>query len=111
MTALNIFSSTPRLRARLLSTTLAAFALAFTASNIHARNFCGGCSGDDTPTPTPSPTASPSPSPSPGATPTPQPTPGANAHIETRLAGASLNGATPAGEAEFERELEGSRKL
>jgi hypothetical protein len=107
MTTFTNFLSTPRLRVNFLSATLAAFMLAFTVSNVNARNPCGGCSGHDDPPPTPTPTASPSP----GATPTPQPTPNINAHIETRLAGASLNGATPSGEAEFERELEGSRKL
>ncbi|MFL6230154.1 MAG: hypothetical protein ACJ741_15385 [Pyrinomonadaceae bacterium] len=107
MTNFTLLTSSTRLRAGFLSGMLTALVLAFTATNIHARNFCGGCSGDDKPTPTPTPTASPSP----GSTPTPQPTPSANAHIETRLAGAPLNGATPTGEAEFEREIEGSRKL
>jgi hypothetical protein len=74
-----------------------------------------------TPTPSPSPSATPSPSPtatpspSPSATPSPSPSPspnqGAEARMQIRLVGASLNGATPVGEAEFRREAEGSRRL
>ena len=69
-----------------------------------------------TATPSPSPTASPSPSPSPSPTASPSPSPspspqGLEARMEIRLVGASLNGATPRGEAEFRREAEGSRRL
>ncbi|HEV2882327.1 MAG TPA: hypothetical protein VGX24_13685 [Pyrinomonadaceae bacterium] len=68
-----------------------------------------------TPSPSPSPTASPSPSPSPSASPSPTPSPspgqGMEARMEIRLVGATLNGATPSGEAEFRREAVGSRRL
>ncbi|MDQ1591698.1 MAG: hypothetical protein QOG71_2325 [Pyrinomonadaceae bacterium] len=64
-----------------------------------------------TPTPSPSPTATPSPNPSPSPSPSPSPGQGLEARMEIRLVGASLNGATPFGEAEFRREAEGSRRL
>ncbi|HEX8147145.1 MAG TPA: Ig-like domain-containing protein, partial [Pyrinomonadaceae bacterium] len=55
-----------------------------------------------TATPTPIPTATPTPTPA--ATPTPVPTPGSTQGLEADLAGASLNGVTPRGEAEYETE-------
>ncbi|MDT7541450.1 MAG: hypothetical protein QOE33_1354 [Acidobacteriota bacterium] len=53
---------------------------------------------EDRATPTPSPTASPKPS----------PTPAGSVNIEIRLAGAAINGVVPEGEAELERETEGT---
>ena len=58
-----------------------------------------------TPGATPSPTPSASPTPTPGAT--PSPTPVMN-EFEAKLSGASLNGVTPKGEAEFE--IEGANR-
>lgn len=62
-------------------------------------------------TPSPSPSATPSPSPSPGPSPSPSPGQGVESRMEIQLVGASLNGATPIGEAEFRREAVGSRRL
>jgi hypothetical protein len=58
------------------------------------------CSSSTTTTPTPTPTASP--------TPTATPTPGVGVNVEIRLIGASINGVVPEGEAEVERESEGT---
>jgi hypothetical protein len=65
---------------------------------------------DRNPTPTPTPSATPTPraTPSPTATPTPSPTPAGFVNVETRLTGASINGVVPEGEAELEREAEGT---
>lgn len=69
----------------------------------------GGHGPDDHPTSSPSPTATPSPSPSPTASPTPAP--GAETRVEIDLVGATLNGATPRGEAELKRRVDGSREF
>ncbi|HKP72432.1 MAG TPA: hypothetical protein VJT82_05810, partial [Pyrinomonadaceae bacterium] len=63
------------------------------------------------PSPNPSPSPSPNPSPNPSPSPSPSPVNGVAARMEIRLVGASFNGATPTGEAEFRREAEGSRRL
>jgi hypothetical protein len=72
-------------------------------------------SASATPTPTASPTATPSATPTPGATPSPTPTPGATPsptpvmnEFEAKLSGATINGVTPKGEAEFE--IEGANR-
>jgi hypothetical protein len=78
-------------RAALASVALAAFFILFAAAQQAAAQ---------TPTPTPSPTATPTP----GATPTP--TPVMN-EFEANLSGASINGVTPKGEAEYHIETEG----
>ncbi|HEY0431530.1 MAG TPA: hypothetical protein VGC61_06915, partial [Pyrinomonadaceae bacterium] len=59
-----------------------------------------------TPSPTPTPGASPSPTPTPGATPSPSPTPTPSPspnpneiRLESRLAGAAINGLLPKGQA------------
>ncbi len=61
-----------------------------------------------TATPTPSPTATPTPTPGATPTPTPNATP---VHIEADLAGATLNGLDPKGEAEFESEAGGNQEF
>lgn len=71
------------------------------------------CSASTNATPTPTPNTTPTPTgtptPTPSATPTPSPTPaGVNAEIEIKLAGASINGVTPDGDANLERESEGT---
>jgi hypothetical protein len=66
-----------------------------------------------TPSPTPGssplPTPSPTPSPSPGASPSPNP--GGDSRIESRLAGAAINGLRPKGHAKFEVRADGRRKF
>jgi hypothetical protein len=66
------------------------------------------CSASVNPTPTPNATPTPTATPTPNGTPTPTPTPAVAAEIETRLVGAAINGVTPEGVAQFERESEGS---
>jgi hypothetical protein len=62
-------------------------------------------------TPSPSPGATPSPTPSPNPSPNPTPNPGSESRIESRLAGAAINGLTPKGHARFETRSDGRRKL
>lgn len=66
-------------------------------------------------TPSPSPSATPSPSPgatpSPTPSPNPTPAPGGELRIESRLAGAPIDGLTPKGHAKFESRADGRRKL
>ncbi|HSB28197.1 MAG TPA: DUF4214 domain-containing protein [Pyrinomonadaceae bacterium] len=59
------------------------------------------------------PAPGPTPTPSPGASPTPTPTPNptADVRLESRLAGASIAGLTPKGQAKFETRADGRRKL
>lgn len=68
-----------------------------------------------TPSPTPTPGASPSPTPTPGATPSPTPTPSPNPNgeirLESRLAGAAINGLLPKGDAKFRSRSNGRRQL
>lgn len=73
------------------------------------------CSASTNATPTPTPNTTPTPggtpTPSPSATPSPSPSPtpaGVNAEIEIKLAGAAINGVTPDGRANLERETEGT---
>jgi hypothetical protein len=73
------------------------------------------CSASTNATPTPTPNTTPTPggtpTPTPSATPTPSPSPtpaGVNAEIEIKLAGAAINGVTPEGDANLERESEGT---
>jgi hypothetical protein len=73
------------------------------------------CSASTNATPTPTPNTTPTPggtpTPTPSATPTPSPSPTpavAEAEIEIKLAGASVNGVTPEGDANLERESEGT---
>jgi hypothetical protein len=71
------------------------------------------CSASTNATPTPTPNTTPTPggtpSPTPSATPSPSPTPaGVEAEIEIKLAGAAINGVTPEGDANLEREREGT---
>jgi hypothetical protein len=56
------------------------------------------------------PPPQPTPTPNPNATPTPTPTPGSEVRIESRLAGAAINGLTPTGHAKF-RSRNGNRSL
>ena len=66
-----------------------------------------------TPSPTPTPGATPSPTPTPGATPSPTPSPNPNGEtrLESRLAGAAINGLLPKGEAKFRSRTDGRRRL
>jgi hypothetical protein len=66
-------------------------------------------SANATPTPTPNTTPTPggTPTPTPSATPSPTPA-GVDAEIEIKLAGAAINGVTPEGDANLERESEGT---
>ncbi|HEV7684747.1 MAG TPA: DUF4214 domain-containing protein [Pyrinomonadaceae bacterium] len=65
-----------------------------------------------TPSPTPTPGASPSPTPTPGATPTPSPSPNPNeTRLESRLAGAAINGLLPKGQARFRSRSTTRREL
>jgi hypothetical protein len=75
-------------------------ALAFIALAASFIIFAAAPAAAQTPTPTPSPTATPTP----GATPTP--TPVMN-EFEAKLAGATINGVTPKGEAEYHIETGG----
>jgi hypothetical protein len=61
----------------------------------------------------PPPGASPSPTPTPGATPSPTPSPNPNGEIrlESRLAGAAINGLLPKGHAKFRSRANGRRDL
>jgi hypothetical protein len=65
--------------------------------------------------PSPTPGASPSPTPTPGATPSPTPTPSPNPtgeiRLESRLAGAAINGLLPKGHAKFRSRTSGRRQL
>jgi hypothetical protein len=66
------------------------------------------------PSPTPTPGATPSPTPTPGATPSPTPTPSPNPNeirLESRLAGAAINGLLPKGQARFRSRDNGRREL
>jgi hypothetical protein len=65
------------------------------------------CSASANATPTPNTTPTPGGTPTP--TPSPSPTPaGVEAEIEIKLAGAAINGVTPEGDANLERESEGT---
>jgi len=65
-----------------------------------------------TPSPTPTPGASPSPTPTPGATPSPTPSPNPNEiRLESRLAGAAINGLLPKGQARFRSSSATRREL
>lgn len=67
-----------------------------------------------TPSPTPTPGASPSPTPTPGATPNPSPSPSPNPNeirLESRLAGAAINGLLPKGQARFRSRSSSRREL
>ena len=59
------------------------------------------------------PTPSPTPTPTPGASPTPTPTPNPNGEVrlESRLAGAAINGLLPKGHAKFRSRAGGRRQL
>ncbi|HEV7683409.1 MAG TPA: DUF4214 domain-containing protein, partial [Pyrinomonadaceae bacterium] len=69
------------------------------------------------PSPTPTPGPSPSPTPTPGATPSPTPTPSPSPNpngevrLESRLAGAAINGLLPKGHAKFRSRANGRRQL
>jgi hypothetical protein len=69
------------------------------------------------PSPTPTPGATPSPTPTPGATPSPTPTPtpspdpNGEIRLESRLAGAAINGLLPKGHAKFRSRANGRRDL
>ena len=64
------------------------------------------------PSPTPTPGASPSPTPTPGATPSPTPSPNPNEiRLESRLAGAAINGLLPKGQARFRSSSATRREL